>query len=238
MDWTITLGTLIHAAVTIVTTVVVCRANASRARAYEDSNERSQSQNGKKLSYSHASATQGECARQQEDFHQQLTLSKAEETPKRPSLRRQSQSGKESRHSRPSPVRDDYAWKYEDCLQLFTPIKVAETPLRKGPCTLNERGLQVAAELDAYAVVDKYYSQLAIPDDASEWQIQKQCFAFAHTILLQVVKKDEKAKIEKAIYEDRGNVDNTLDVYGVLFRNKFLEKFGYPVPKDGSPATR
>lgn len=118
----------------------------------------------------------------------------------------------------------------KDNHQLFIPTETVPTLEKNSPCRLNKRGLQVATELDAHSLVDKHYSEIAIPDGASELEIQKQCFAFAHTILLQIVNADEKAKIEKAIYEDGGNVDSTLYVYGVLFRDKFLEQFGYPVP--------
>ena len=98
------------------------------------------------------------------------------------------------------------------------------------PCTLNKKGASLAKQLDAHALVDKYYQQIAIAEDATKFQIQNVCFLFVHAELQQRVNREEREKIEEAIYEEGGDANSVLFVYCVLFRDKHLEEQGYLAP--------
>ena len=98
------------------------------------------------------------------------------------------------------------------------------------PCTLNKKGATLAKQLDAQALVDKYYQQIAIAEDATKFQIQNVCFLFVHAELRQRVNREEREKIEEAIYEEGGDTNSVLFVYCVLFRDKHLEEQGYSAP--------
>ena len=104
------------------------------------------------------------------------------------------------------------------------------TAKHHSPCTLNEKGATLAKQLDAHALVDKYYQQIAIAEDATKFQIQNVCFLFVHAELRQRVNREEREKIEEAIYEEGGDANSVLFVYCVLFRDKHLEEQGYLAP--------
>ena len=105
------------------------------------------------------------------------------------------------------------------------------TGMSNSPCTLNKKGAELALQLDAYALVDKYYKTIPIPEDATKFHIQNACFLFAHAELQQRVNAEEREKIEEAIYEEDGNANNVIFVYSVLFRDKHLQEHGYPIPE-------
>ena len=104
------------------------------------------------------------------------------------------------------------------------------TAKHHSPCTLNKKGATLAKQLDAQALVDKYYQQIAIAEDATKFQIQNVCFLFVHAELRQRVNREEREKIEEAIYEEGGDTNSVLFVYCVLFRDKHLEEQGYSAP--------
>ena len=106
-----------------------------------------------------------------------------------------------------------------------------DTLKTSSPQTLSKKGEDLAAQLDAQKIVDKYYKHLQIPEDASKFEIQQGCFAFAFTVLLGLVNAEEKAFIEETIYEAGDSEAAILAIYGILFRDVLLKERQLPVPK-------
>ena len=117
--------------------------------------------------------------------------------------------------------------------QPFVPIDLqnVNTGETQSPATINTKGKAIADELKVYQLVEKYHNRVLVPEDANEYHIQNLCFTFVLTTMFQVITQEEREVIEKKIYEDSGNTDNTLYVYAILFRDFYLKKNGFAVPK-------
>ena len=103
----------------------------------------------------------------------------------------------------------------------------------KSPIILTIRGWEIANELGAAKWVEELGPRVEkeIPEKASRLVIQKACFDFAMKKLLEEVDKVSKNMIEEKIFEEAGEPETVLYIYGILMRDAILRKRGLAVPK-------
>ena len=89
------------------------------------------------------------------------------------------------------------------------------------PVSLTGIGKKLAKKLDAQDTVITMLPKVMklLPKEPSVMDVQKVCFNYALTGLLNDVDKDLRHKIDLHVYQDMGDYNNTLMVYGILFRD-------------------
>lgn len=124
-------------------------------------------------------------------------------------------------------------------INIMAQIATIRTANSRSPFALTNKGLEVARKIDAQTLVDKYIERVhsIISNDAHKLSIQEICFNYARNQFLGIVEAKERQIIWDAIYEEGGNADEVLVIYGVLFRNSIFEKRNIPVPKNGGSET-
>ena len=95
-----------------------------------------------------------------------------------------------------------------------------------GPIGLTDRGKKIASRLGARETVKQMTPTLLkiVPKDATVLDIQRVCFDYALHELLDDVDTDLKRLIHREIYDDGGDDENTLMVYGIMLRDAAIER--------------
>ena len=102
------------------------------------------------------------------------------------------------------------------------------------PLGLSRRGVKVGEKLNAARTAQDLLPKLLkmIAKNPSKQEVQAICMNFAVTKLLNNVDEDVRQNILREIYNDGGNLENTLMVYGIVFRDAVFKKLG--MERDGA----
>ena len=102
---------------------------------------------------------------------------------------------------------------------------VALTYSANSPVALTGIGKRLGKKLNAKDTVMTMLPNVMklLPKDPSLMDVQKVCFNYALTGLLKDADRDLRHRIDRHVYLDMGNYDNTLMVYGILFRDAVFE---------------
>ena len=111
------------------------------------------------------------------------------------------------------------------CATGFLDSRQEKTYSANSPVALTGKGNRLAKKLNAKDTVMTMLPNVMklLPKDPSLMDVQKVCFNYALTGLLKDADRDLRHKIDRQVYLDMGNYDNTLMVYGILFRDAVFE---------------
>ena len=99
------------------------------------------------------------------------------------------------------------------------------------PLVLTSNGLESAHRMGAEEIAKKYQHHIIVPDDANKLVIQQECFDFVFSgRFLTLVSQKDKDIIQNEIDESRKKREETLLIFGILFRDIILKSRGLPVP--------
>ena len=99
------------------------------------------------------------------------------------------------------------------------------------PLVLTSNSLESAHRMGAEEIAKKYQHHIIVPDDANKLVIQQECFDFVFSgRFLTLVSQKDKDIIQNEIDESRKKREETLLIFGILFRDIILKSRGLPVP--------
>ena len=109
---------------------------------------------------------------------------------------------------------------------LFTSKMLTSNMIANSPLILSKRGIKVGLKLSAKETAENIVPELLkrISKKPTHHEVQTVCFNFAILELLDHIGQDVKLKIDEAIRKDGGHDENTLMVYGIMFRDEALKK--------------
>ena len=122
------------------------------------------------------------------------------------------------------------------CLRIPTnqPIQVgvsSETASSNSPLTLSVKGAKWAKALNAESVAERLAKSISLPPDVSEFRIQEACHRSIFSTWRGLFNDEEIRKIEEHVYQDGGNLADTLIIYAIVTRNHILKERGFDVPE-------
>ena len=122
------------------------------------------------------------------------------------------------------------------CLRIPTnqPIQVgvsSETASSNSPLTLSVKGAKWAKALKAESVAERLAKSISLPPDVSEFRIQEACHRSIFSTWRGLFNDEEIRKIEEHVYQDGGNLADTLIIYAIVTRNHILKERGFDVPE-------
>ena len=117
---------------------------------------------------------------------------------------------------------------------IFPSGLVPSDSTSNSPLGLSRRGVKVGEKLNAAKTAQDLLPKLLkmIAKNPSKQEVQAICMNFAVTKLLNNVDEDVRQNILREIYNDGGNLENTLMVYGIVFRDAVFKKLG--MERDGT----
>ena len=115
------------------------------------------------------------------------------------------------------------------CATGFLGSRQEMTYSANSPVALTGKGKRLAKKLNAKDTVMTMLPNVMklLPKDPSLMDVQKVCFKYALAGLLKDADRDLRHRIDRQVYLDMGNYDNTLMVYGILFRDAVFESPGF-----------
>ena len=122
------------------------------------------------------------------------------------------------------------------CLRMPTnqPIQVgvsSESASSKSLLTLTVKGVEGAKKLDAESVAERLAKSISLPPEVSEFRIQETCHRSIFSTWRSLFNDEEIRKIEEHVYQDGGNLADTLIIYAIVTRNYILKERGFDVPE-------
>ena len=122
------------------------------------------------------------------------------------------------------------------CLRMPTnqPIQVgvsSESASSKSPLTLTVKGVEGAKALNAESVAERLAKSISLPPEVSEFRIQEACHRSIFSTWRSLFNDEEIRKIEEHVYQDGGNLADTLIIYAIVTRNYILKERGFDVPE-------
>ena len=96
---------------------------------------------------------------------------------------------------------------------------------------LTSKYLEGVHRMGAEEIAKKYQHHIIVPNDANKLVIQQHCFDFVFSgHFLNLVNQKEKDIIQNEIDKSSKKEDETLIIFGILFRDLILKSRGLPVP--------
>ena len=96
---------------------------------------------------------------------------------------------------------------------------------------LTSKDLEGAHRMGAEEIAKKYQHHIIVPNDANKLAIQQHCFDFVFSgHFLSLVNQKDKDIIQNEIDKSSKKEDETLIIFGILFRDIILKSRGLPVP--------
>ena len=99
------------------------------------------------------------------------------------------------------------------------------------PLTLSVKGVEGAKKLDAESVAERLAKSISLPPAVSEFRIQEACHRSIFSTWRSLFNDEEIRKIEEHVYQDGGNLADTLIIYAIVTRNYILKERGFDVPE-------
>ena len=99
------------------------------------------------------------------------------------------------------------------------------------PLTLSVKGAKWAKALKAESVAERLAKSISLPPDVSEFRIQEACHRSIFSTWRGLFNDEEIRKIEEHVYQDGGNLADTLIIYAIVTRNYILKERGFDVPE-------
>lgn len=117
-----------------------------------------------------------------------------------------------------------------------TPLAVSHSPV-----TLNDKGLEIAKELDAESIFNKYSERLVNlvleQGPITAYDIQTVSFNIAATKLLNMMELSEIEKMKNLAFVKGHILEHLWIIFGIYLRNKVLEIRGIPISEiDNRPS--
>lgn len=108
----------------------------------------------------------------------------------------------------------------------FIPTGTIDNLTGASPLKLSDRGIEVAKRLQAEKTANAELPNLLelVNDDSTTFEIRQACFGYAFGDFFKNLKGKLRQKIHAEAFHDRGNMQNVLSVYGILFRDAVFEK--------------
>ena len=115
-----------------------------------------------------------------------------------------------------------------DFYAVFPSGFLPATLTSNSPLRLSRRGVGVGKRLDAAKTAQNEMPGLLkrISNDPTNLEVQTICMDYALKELLSNVDEDARRKIHREIYDDGGRPENTLMVYGIIFRDAVFKELG------------
>ena len=114
----------------------------------------------------------------------------------------------------------------------FYPVGVhPRSVVSNSPLTLSVKGVEGAKKLDAENVAERLAKSISLPPDVSEFRIQETCHRSIFSTWRGLFNDEEIRKIEEHVYQDGGNLADTLIIYVIVTRNYILNERGFDVPE-------
>ena len=109
------------------------------------------------------------------------------------------------------------------------------TAQSKSPITLTPARQEGADRMGAKEMVKKYRKHIIVADEANNLTIQQACFDFAlNGAFLQVTGQADRDIVHNEIYQSGQDIQHTLIIFGILFRDLIFEERSLPVPSGTS----
>lgn len=100
------------------------------------------------------------------------------------------------------------------------------------PINLTQKGVVMADEMLASETAREFLPMLCdrVPESATDYEIQMQCFEYARREFLQDVDVEIRRRVHSRAFDEGKHVDDVLMIYGILFRNAVMEERGMTPP--------
>ena len=105
------------------------------------------------------------------------------------------------------------------------------TVRQNSPLTLSVKGVEGAKKLDAESVAERLAKSISLPPEVSEFRIQEACHRSIFSTWRSLFNDEEIRRIEEHVYQDGGNLADTLIIYVIVTRNYILKERVFDVPE-------
>ena len=101
------------------------------------------------------------------------------------------------------------------------------------PLTLTPHGEASASRMGASDIVKKCRKHILVPENANKFIIQERCLNFAlNGVFMNTIEDNERDIIQNEVFERAEGMEETLIIFGILFRDAIFKerKLSIPIP--------
>lgn len=119
----------------------------------------------------------------------------------------------------------------DEYFEFFRENRIPSNAVSNSPMRLSARGIGVADRLNAGKTAKDELPTLMelVGENPDEFEIQKICFEYAYGEFYKNSKGALRRKIQKEAFNDSGDLENVLLVYGRVFRDAVFDKLGIKI---------